>query len=175
MQSLKRYVNMLNQYPFGCDLSSFGRKETRQFAFETRTGGTRVPQMKRLCDASAISEAQLSRFSFENLDIVVSRYEGKLIALEDRCGHMGAPVSMGKLEMGKPEGCALVCPLHDAAFDIQTGKIVREARLPSPPAGQEVNPRMRMFSMVRTFPLKSFPIAERDGGVFVELPDDTRG
>lgn len=125
-----------------------------------------MAQTRRLCDASAVSEGQLGRFSLENLDIAVSRIEGKLVALEDRCGHMGAPLSMGKIEGG-----TLVCPLHDAAFDPATGAIVRSARVPAPPPGQESSPRARIFSMVRTCPVKAFPVAERDGGIFVELPD----
>jgi nitrite reductase/ring-hydroxylating ferredoxin subunit len=127
-------------------------------------------KMLRLCDSSAVSEGQLSRFSLAgDLDIVVSRLENKLVALEDRCGHMSAPMSMGKLE-----GCALVCPLHDAAFDLTTGAIVREAHLPAPPPGETPNPRLKLFSLVRTFPLRVFPVSEHDGGVFVELQDDTR-
>ena len=125
-------------------------------------------QERRLCDSSAVSEGQLSRFSLEDLDFVVLRFEGKLVALLDRCGHMGAPLSMGKIE-----GCSVVCPLHDAAFDLMTGEIVRQSRLPTPP-GQESNPRMRLFSLVRTYPVKVFPVAERDGGIFVELPDSPR-
>jgi 3-phenylpropionate/trans-cinnamate dioxygenase ferredoxin subunit len=126
-------------------------------------------RMRRLCDSNAVCEGQLSRFSLEDLDIVVSRFERKVVALEDRCGHMAAPMSMGKIE-----GCALVCPLHDAAFDLTTGGIVRGARLPVPPAGQESNPRLRAFSLVRTYPLKVFPIAERDGAVFIEIPDSSQ-
>jgi 3-phenylpropionate/trans-cinnamate dioxygenase ferredoxin subunit len=135
-------------------------------AEENKVAKTR---MMRLCDSGAISEGQLSRFSLEDLDIVVSRFQGRLVALEDRCGHMAAPISMGKVE-----GCTVVCPLHDAAFDLTTGGIVRGARLPTPPAGQESNPRLRLFGLVRTYPLKVFRISERDGGVFIEMPDNTR-
>jgi 3-phenylpropionate/trans-cinnamate dioxygenase ferredoxin subunit len=125
-----------------------------------------LAEAKRLCDSSAISENQISRFSLKDFDIVVTRYERKVVALEDRCGHMAAPMSMGKLD-----GCVLTCPLHSAAFDIVTGKLVRELTLPSLPPGQESNPRLRMISLPRTYPLKVFPAFERDGGVFVELPE----
>lgn len=124
-----------------------------------------MAEMKRLCDSSAVSEAQLYRFSLGDIDIVVSRIEGKPVALEDRCGHMAAPLSMGKLE-----GCALVCPLHEAAFDMLTGKPLSEPRLPAPPPGEAPSPRQRMFALVRTYPVKVFAVAERDGGIFVELP-----
>jgi nitrite reductase/ring-hydroxylating ferredoxin subunit len=112
-----------------------------------------------------IKEGQLNRFSLENFDVVLTRYDRKVLALEDRCGHMAAPLSMGKLD-----GCVLTCPLHDAAFDIITGKVVCELTLPQPPAGQQPNPRLRLISLPRTYPLKVFPAFERDGGVFVELP-----
>lgn len=84
---------------------------------------------------------------------MVSRYAGKLVAVEDSYGHMAAPMYLGKLE-----GCALVCPLHEAAFDITTGQIIRAARLPAPAAGQEPNPWQHLFSYVRTYSLKVFPL-----------------
>ena len=127
-------------------------------------------ETRRLCDSSKVIEGQLSRFSLEDFDLVVIRSQGRVLALEDRCGHMAAPMSMGKLE-----GCGLTCPLHDAQFNIVTGEIIRPARLPTPPAGQESNPRLRLFSLVRTYPLKTFPAFEREGGVFVELPTDGLG
>ena len=125
-----------------------------------------MPQTKRVCDANAIGEGQLSRFELENYDILLTRYDGRVLALEDRCGHMAAPMSLGKLE-----GCTLTCPLHEAAFDAVTGSVVRGVNLPPPPPGQEANPRRRMVTLPRTYPLKVFQAYERDGGVFVDLPD----
>jgi 3-phenylpropionate/trans-cinnamate dioxygenase ferredoxin subunit len=50
-------------------------------------------------------------------DIVLCNYDGKIYAIERRCGHENAPLDMGTLE-----GYILTCPLHHVPFDITTGK-----------------------------------------------------
>ena len=42
-----------------------------------------------------------------------------LAATVDRCPHMAAPLSVGKLE-----GCIVSCPLHRGSFDLRTGEPV---------------------------------------------------
>ncbi len=53
----------------------------------------------------------------EGKTVVICNYNGKIYALERRCGHMGAPLEMGTLEDN-----ILTCPLHHAQFDITTGE-----------------------------------------------------
>lgn len=64
---------------------------------------------------------------------------GKYYALEDRCGHMNALLSMGTLSNDK----ILTCPFHGAKFDVTNGKKVGEPVLtplqemePLPPTWQ---------------------------------------
>jgi 3-phenylpropionate/trans-cinnamate dioxygenase ferredoxin subunit len=53
----------------------------------------------------------------EGKEIVLCNYDGKIFALERKCGHMGAP-----LEMGTLNDSIVTCPLHHVQFDIITGE-----------------------------------------------------
>ena len=50
-------------------------------------------------------------------EICLCEYDGSYYAVSRRCGHENAPLSDGALE-----GWIVTCPLHDAQFDIRTGK-----------------------------------------------------
>ena len=52
-------------------------------------------------------------------EILIANINGKFYATSDRCGHMSARLSMGKLH-----GNAVTCPLHSSNFDVTTGKII---------------------------------------------------
>ena len=41
-------------------------------------------------------------------------------AVDDRCPHMSAPLSIGSLE-----DCVVSCPLHDGRFDLASGDVER--------------------------------------------------
>lgn len=49
--------------------------------------------------------------------IAIYRQEGKFFATQDRCSHALASLSEGWLE-----GFEVFCPVHEARFDIRTGK-----------------------------------------------------
>jgi 3-phenylpropionate/trans-cinnamate dioxygenase ferredoxin component len=54
------------------------------------------------------------------LAIGVYEVDGKLHAIEDICPHAHA-----HLTQGFADGCEIECPLHNAVFDITTGKHLR--------------------------------------------------
>ncbi len=53
----------------------------------------------------------------DDLPVLLVNMGGAVYALKNRCSHMNAPLSMGKLEVAVIE-----CPLHRARFDVTTGK-----------------------------------------------------
>ena len=55
-----------------------------------------------------------------DLDILLVNTPAGLLATDDRCPHMSAPLSVGRLE-----GCLVDCPLHSGRFDLSTGEVVR--------------------------------------------------
>jgi len=61
----------------------------------------------------------MARITRGDLDVLVVHTEAGLVAVEDRCPHMSAPLSAGRLE-----DCTLHCPLHRGAFDLRDGEVV---------------------------------------------------
>jgi nitrite reductase/ring-hydroxylating ferredoxin subunit len=55
-------------------------------------------------------------------EILIANIDGKSYALNDRCGHMNALLSMGNLANDN----IITCPFHGARFDIISGKKVKE-------------------------------------------------
>lgn len=59
-----------------------------------------------------------------NKEIAIANVNGKLFAIDDRCGHMSARLSGGDLR-----GNIVTCPQHGAQFDVTTGRKQSEPRL----------------------------------------------
>lgn len=64
----------------------------------------------------------MKHVELDGKEIVVCNLNGKLYAMDDRCGHMNALLSMGNIST---DG-VVTCPFHGARFDITTGKKVKE-------------------------------------------------
>jgi len=63
------------------------------------------------------SNGGLKEISFEGKKIVLTYYQNKFGALNNKCNHMGGPLSKGKLK----NGC-IVCPWHYWQFNHATGE-----------------------------------------------------
>jgi nitrite reductase/ring-hydroxylating ferredoxin subunit len=59
-------------------------------------------------------------------EIMIANPDGKFYALNDRCSHTNAPLSMGNIQ-----GNIVTCPMHGARFDVMTGKKVSDPKFPS--------------------------------------------
>jgi len=62
----------------------------------------------------------LRRISRDDLDILLAHTSEGIVATDDRCPHMAAPLSIGVLD-----GCVVDCPLHSGRFDLLTGETVQ--------------------------------------------------
>ena len=62
----------------------------------------------------------MRRVSFGDLDVLLANTECGIVAIDDRCPHMAAPLSLGELD-----GCLVSCPLHAGQFDLATGNPTR--------------------------------------------------
>lgn len=72
-----------------------------------------------LAEAPAVGEGELRPVSAPGVGrLVVGRTGGQLFALEDRCPHLGAPLSRGTLR-----GRSIVCPWHGWLVDLPTGEV----------------------------------------------------
>lgn len=62
----------------------------------------------------------LRRVTFGDIDVLVAHTARGICAVDDRCPHMAAPLSIGSLD-----GCIVACPLHAGRFDLESGQPVQ--------------------------------------------------
>lgn len=84
----------------------------------------------------------------------------ELFAVTRRCRHLGADLANGAIDK---DGC-LVCPWHQSAYDVKTGRMVRGpqgifAKIPGLGWGFK--------TLTRVLPLGRGTVVERDGDVYV--------
>lgn len=135
----------------------------------------------RLLDAGDLPPGSLRRVTRDDLDVLLAHTEAGVVAVEDRCPHMAAPLSIGALE-----GCVVACPLHEGRFDLcagdpvqmpTTGGLDPDGRYhpvwtpAGKPAKDDVPGRRadaRRLTRVRRF--RYFPVRVVDGRIEVALP-----
>lgn len=70
--------------------------------------------------AADLPGGALRRITFGDLDVLLAHTSKGVVAVDDRCPHMSAPLSLGELD-----GCIVACPLHEGRFDLATGDPVQ--------------------------------------------------
>ncbi len=137
---------------------------------------------RRTYPIAALPRGSMRRVTFGDLDVLVAHTDDGFVAIDDRCPHMSAPLSIGVLE-----GCLLACPLHSGQFDLSSGKATRMPTTggldpdgnyhpvwsppgkdpkPDPPG---VKAEARRFTRVRR--LRYYPLRIRDGILEAAIPD----
>jgi nitrite reductase/ring-hydroxylating ferredoxin subunit len=123
----------------------------------------------------------MRRVTRGDVDVLLVNTPDGVVAVDDRCPHMSAPLSLGTLD-----GCIVACPLHEGRFDLCSGFPVQ---MPTTggldpdgvyhptwsPAGREgkVDPpglkaEARRLTRVRRF--RYYPVRIVDGQIEVALP-----
>lgn len=68
-----------------------------------------------------ISDGKMKHVEVNGKELLIANIGGKFYAINDRCGHMNALLSMGNLT-----GNTVTCPFHGAKFDVTNGKKLSE-------------------------------------------------
>ena len=87
---------------------------------ELLAGGTRDAPYEAAAEVAAVPPGSMLRVTRGDLDVLVAHTSRGLVATDDRCPHMAAPLSLGGLS-----DCVIGCPLHQGRFDLATGATVR--------------------------------------------------
>ena len=82
-----------------------------------------APVFEPVLDVEALPLGAMRRVSRGDLDVLLAHTERGIFAVDDRCPHMSAPLSIGDLD-----GCIVACPLHEGRFDLASGD---PARMPT--------------------------------------------
>ncbi len=70
--------------------------------------------------ASQVKEGELLPVKVENQKVMLTRVNGKIHALANKCPHMGMPLAKGKICDG-----VVTCPWHGASYNLSTGENVK--------------------------------------------------
>ena len=148
--------------------------------------GTEAAPYEPLLAVEDLPLGSLRRVTRGDLDILLAHTATGIVATDDRCPHMSAPLSIGELD-----GCVVACPLHDGRFDLASGNPVQ---MPTTggldpdgryhptwsPAGREakVDPpgkkaEARRLTRVRRF--RYYPVRIVDDRIEVALPPISEG
>jgi nitrite reductase/ring-hydroxylating ferredoxin subunit len=132
---------------------------------------------------ATLPEGAMRRVTEGDLDVLVAHTPAGIVAVDDRCPHMSAPLSIGELD-----GCVVACPLHEGRFDLCSGEVVRmpttggldalgEYHPTWSPAGKEpkVDPpgkKAEARRLTRVRRLRYYPVRIVDGRIEVSVPDE---
>jgi 3-phenylpropionate/trans-cinnamate dioxygenase ferredoxin subunit len=139
------------------------------------------PDFRMVLDAAELPAGSMRRVSIGELDVLLAHTSIGVVATDDRCPHMAAPLSIGELD-----GCIVACPLHEGRFDLESGDPVqmpttggmdpdgvyhptwsaagRDPKVDPPGKKAEA----RRLTRVRRF--RYYPVRIRDGAIEVALP-----
>ena len=147
--------------------------------------GTSDRPFEVVLSAADVPLGAMRRVSRGDLDLLLAHTTIGLVATDDRCPHMSAPLSIGDLD-----GCVVACPLHDGRFDLASGDPVQ---MPTTggldpdgvyhpvwtPGGRETKADVpgrkaeaRRLARVRRF--RYYPLRVVDGQIEVALPPTER-
>jgi nitrite reductase/ring-hydroxylating ferredoxin subunit len=122
----------------------------------------------RVCSVTDLDHDRPRCYRVAGVDVFVVRHWDKVYALENRCGHAGAALHRGVFTDG-----LIVCPLHGAAFRVESGAVEWTAILPPPMSeyAHSENPRLREFGElmegVETLPIRRFAVEIVGDEVFI--------
>lgn len=134
-----------------------------------------------LLPVAELAPGGMRRATHGDLDVLLAWTDDGIVAVDDRCPHMSAPLSLGSLE-----GCVVACPLHSGRFDLHTGDPVTmpttggldpdgEYHPVWSPPGREpktdppgIKAEARRLTRVRRF--RYYPVRVVEGRIEVALP-----
>jgi len=82
--------------------------------------GTEGMPFEPVLGAGDLPIGSMRRVTRGDLDVLLAHTPDGIVATDDRCPHMSAPLSIGELD-----GCVVACPLHDGRFDLASGNPVQ--------------------------------------------------
>ncbi len=125
----------------------------------------------RAISTDEIAPGGMKAVELDGNEIVICNSGGKYYALQQRCGHMNAPLDMGTLD-----GIYLTCPMHCAQFDITNGEVLSGPvpsdighEIPPPFLGKYLQNIEMMMKHVRTESIRTYATKLEAGWVQIKL------
>ncbi len=108
----------------GYMLSAAGAYLGGHLVFKEKIGVNHAPQelptkFTVVMDEKDLPEGKLKKAKADDIPIVIVRKGGRILALAEKCAHLGGPLSEGKLE-----GMRVRCPWHGSLFSLEDGTAI---------------------------------------------------
>jgi len=86
-----------------------------------------MAELVEVAKISDLSDGAMKEVAVGGQEILLTKVQGRFHAIANRCPHMGAKLSQGRLD-----GSVITCPRHGSQFDVIDGHVVEwTAELPS--------------------------------------------
>ena len=82
-------------------------------------------QFVEIGHADEVPVGKMKYVEVQGKELVISNIGGKIYAMDDRCGHMNARLSMGNIS----NDGIVTCPFHGARFNVTKGEKIKESIL----------------------------------------------
>ena len=103
----------------------------------------------KVAKTSEIAPGTMMGVEIEGERYLIANVDGKYHAIDGLCSHLA-----GQLWKGRLEGAVVQCPRHGSRFDVRTGEVVGQVRIPL---------------IGKAKPLRTYPIEVRGEELFIEL------
>jgi nitrite reductase/ring-hydroxylating ferredoxin subunit len=119
-----------------------------------------------------IPSGKIKHVEINGKEIMLANVNGKFYALDDRCGHMNALLSMGNVTDN-----VVTCPFHGAKFDVTSGKKLSEPVL-TPSQEMEPLPKTwqkyleyvgQLMSHIKTYDQRTYEVKVEGTTVKVKI------
>ena len=130
--------------------------------------------------ADEVTTMSIKHAEFQGMEFSIINLDGKYYAISDRCGHMNAPISRGKIATAQGKNI-VVCPLHGSTYDVATGKNLSGPVKPPPtdmstvpkPVLEQLAHAAELSALIRVHDLKSFEVERRGDDILLHVPPGT--
>lgn len=127
---------------------------------EPHTGRYMAGYWERIGVLGDLPEGAMKAAKLEGQAVLMARVEGQVFVMADHCGHMRTLLHQGTLE-----GRTVTCPLHRSQYDVETGKVRREAQLKRPLRGCGG----QALEKVTTEPRRTFDVRLDGDAIFARI------
>ena len=130
------------------------------------------PDFVEVAKTGEIEPGKMKSVDVKGVAVLIANVDGKFYALDDRCGHMNAMLSMGTLR-----GKIVVCPFHFAEFDVTTGQKIKDPHEESFGNLDKLPEDMQKFLIyakklvdpVKTYDMQTHEVKVEEDKIFIRL------
>jgi nitrite reductase/ring-hydroxylating ferredoxin subunit len=115
---------------------------------------------ERLGSLADLPEGAMKPSKLDGQPVLMARMEGQVFVMANHCGHMRTLLHQGRLE-----GTTVTCPLHGSQYDVETGKVLREAQLKRPLRSADGKP----LEKLKTEPRRTFDVRLEGDAIFARI------